>query len=327
MSAETMDWLNNNTLIGFTEKRGKAWHYRAGSDNHFPGAIPVETVRERLFGWEAVEAPIFAQLSNGARTRAMAHKAITRSDTGEVLGVVGHKYQVHGYDQWLIKNVESILDSDVQIGSAGLLRGGSLAWVQVEVDETMSKAGVQFRPQLTAVTSLDRSCATTYRRNVQVVVCDNTLTAALGEKGPVARITHSSKSLARLSEIRNTLEIIHTIGEDFMAELEKLTNQKVSQAKFTRWVDAYCGIAGKPKEDVKGMARTKAAKLIDLWDNDDRVNPWKGTAYGVLAAANTYIHHEGIVRNGHRAERNWERVALGRVAAADTEALALLATV
>lgn len=29
MSSETSTWLNSNTLIGFTTKRGHAWHWRA----------------------------------------------------------------------------------------------------------------------------------------------------------------------------------------------------------------------------------------------------------------------------------------------------------
>ena len=29
MSKESLTWLNTNTLIGFTDKRGNAWHWRA----------------------------------------------------------------------------------------------------------------------------------------------------------------------------------------------------------------------------------------------------------------------------------------------------------
>ena len=43
MSRETLNWLNTNTLIGFTDKRGNAWHWRAqeqdGASNHYPGPI------------------------------------------------------------------------------------------------------------------------------------------------------------------------------------------------------------------------------------------------------------------------------------------------
>lgn len=31
MSAETLEWLNTQTLIGYTERRGNAWHYRAAA--------------------------------------------------------------------------------------------------------------------------------------------------------------------------------------------------------------------------------------------------------------------------------------------------------
>ena len=55
MSRETLEWLNENTLIGFTDKRGNAWHHRGGYDNHYPGGIPVEDVRKRLFDWEVEE--------------------------------------------------------------------------------------------------------------------------------------------------------------------------------------------------------------------------------------------------------------------------------
>jgi hypothetical protein len=100
-------------------------------------------------------------------------KAIVRPDTGAILGVFRTGYRVHDYDQWLIHNVEGILDADLQIGSAGLLRGGAVAWVQVEMADTLTAAGVEFRPFLTATTSLDGSIATTYQTGAQVVVCDN----------------------------------------------------------------------------------------------------------------------------------------------------------
>ena len=63
MSSETIQWLNTNTLIGQTDKRGKAWHYRADDQsdepNHYPGFIPIEDVRRRLFYWHVEGRQIF----------------------------------------------------------------------------------------------------------------------------------------------------------------------------------------------------------------------------------------------------------------------------
>jgi hypothetical protein len=65
MSQETMRWLNSNTLIGYTDKRGSAWHYRAGLQsagaNHYRGPVPVQDVRRRLFGWEAESRDVYVR--------------------------------------------------------------------------------------------------------------------------------------------------------------------------------------------------------------------------------------------------------------------------
>src|SRR5690625_263352 len=124
MSRETSQWLNQNVLIGYTEKRGTAWHYRASNQgdepNHYTGAIPTEDVRRRLFNWKPVEGEITAtaMTSDGVlTTTAPDRKAIMRSDTGDLLGIFKQSYRPHEYDQWLIRNVESILDADIAIGS------------------------------------------------------------------------------------------------------------------------------------------------------------------------------------------------------------------
>ncbi len=64
MSNESVEWLNRNVLIGFTEKRGTAWHYRRSSQgaepNHYVGGIPATDVERRLFFWEPEEWPLAA---------------------------------------------------------------------------------------------------------------------------------------------------------------------------------------------------------------------------------------------------------------------------
>lgn len=64
-----------------------------------------------------------------------------------------------------------------------------------------------------------------------------------------------------------------------------------------------------------------------LWNLDQRVTPWHGTAYGVLAAANTYAHHLAPVRGATRAERNAERLVTGKVHDLDNHTIQVLASV
>lgn len=94
MSRETLAFLNANTLIGFTDKRGQACHYRESlqgdEPNYYVGAIPVEDVRRRLFGWEPIEAMSAAIVMTGDGVQTIVddtRKQIVHPETGAVLGV------------------------------------------------------------------------------------------------------------------------------------------------------------------------------------------------------------------------------------------------
>jgi phage/plasmid-like protein (TIGR03299 family) len=335
MSAETMQDLNQNTLIGFTAKRGNAWHYRADlqgdQPNHYVGAIPVEDVLSRLFHWTALETEIsHTVLTADGVTKIVdqERKGIMRSDTLKPFAVFKKGYQIHQHSEWLVDNVANLLDADLHIGSAGLLRGGGVAWVQIEMEETMSAAGLDFRPFFTAAGSLDGTLATTYQEGNQAVVCDNTLAAAMTEDSLRVKIRHSKNSLGRIQEVRDALGIVHSIGDDFARHVEKLAAEKVSDRRFQLWTAAFAGLTDeKLSKRSKSIAETKSEQLIQLWNHDERVNPWKGTALGVLQAANTWTHHLSTVRGATRAERNAERVVLGKIAEVDANALKILASV
>jgi phage/plasmid-like protein (TIGR03299 family) len=333
MSQETMETLNQQTLIGYTEKRGNAWHYRAESQgdesNHYEGAIPIEDVVRRLFNWEAVEGTITAThigedgvISSTDSTR----KAIMRSDTGAILGVPKMAYKIHGYQEWLLRQVQNLLDADVQVGSAGLLSGGAVAWVQVELADTMEAGGVQYRPFMTAATSLDSSLATTYIMGSQVVVCDNTLSCALGSAKSQFKVRHTSGSIGLLNDARSALGIVHNVGAEFAREVEKLQSISVTDKQWAEFVDRLStkdAVTG----EVSAAGKRKQAELNDLYSNDLRVAPWAGTGWGVMAAVNTYTHHLQTVRGGSRAERNMERVITGGIDKLDRATFDLLMSV
>jgi hypothetical protein len=62
-------------------------------------------------------------------------QAICRSDdaTGSVMGIFAPGYSRHQYAEWLFTTVAKILEDDLTISSAGLLKGGAIAWVEVSV--------------------------------------------------------------------------------------------------------------------------------------------------------------------------------------------------
>lgn len=326
MSKETLDWLNSNTLIGFTEKRGKAWHYREGADNHFEGAVPVEEVRRRLFSWEPTSLPIYIKV-DGEFQEVPSTQAIARPDNHHVMGVFTDGYVPHSYNEWLLRNVETILDEGLAIGSAGLLKRGAQAWVSVEVPDTLkTPEGVEFRPNLLAVTSLDGSIATTYKRVVTNVVCDNTMAAGLDESGQHWKAKHTRNSQVRILKAREALNIVHDVAEDFEAEVKELTAIAVSASDWDNFLEATAPTKDKEKNALT-LAVSKQSALRELWESDERVAPWAGTAWGVVQAVNTFTHHGQTVRNVSRAERNMSRAITNRVESLDAQTMTKLKSV
>lgn len=346
MSQETMNWLNTMTLIGFTEKRGNAWHYRQGSDNHFPGPIPIEVIRKRLFNWKPIEGDVRSQFATGdhlgndqivdpdRKTIIRPENAIDSLPTA-ILGIFSQDYRVHDYEEWLVKNVETILDDTLAPGSAGLLKGGAQAWVQAEMPETVvTPDGVAFRPFITAATSLDGSMATTYFSGNNLVVCDNTLHAARHSAGRhTVRRRHTSGSLGSIPDVREALGIIYEDSKAFTEEISQLIGTTVTDEQWSKFLNEHAPLPDPVKTKGGGPGRgwtvmdRKRNELRDLYYGDPRVAPWSGTAFGVLQAVNTWSNHVRLTRGMDRPQRNAERMLSRSFEREDAEVLDTLGRV
>lgn len=346
MSRETSVWLNTHTLIGMTEQRGNAWHYRAADQgaesNHYPGFVPVDDVNRRLLNWQVSEAPVMVQVPAGIEDMSgidgngMPYKSVTvpnrkaliASDNAQVFSIFSGSYAVHQYNEWLINNVERILGSNLGISSAGLLADRGICWVEVSVPETITTPeGVSFRPNLVACTSHTGKLATTYKRTITATVCDNTLSAALSEEGQQFKVKHSSKSLNRLPEAREALALVVQMADGAAREIRRNVNWKIGNLQFKTVLNAIVPV---PAES--GAARTNAVRKQEeiraLYLNDKRVAPWTGTAFGVLQAFNTWDHHVARVNSGtDRGQRNTLDALTGETDKRDAEIMRVLAGV
>lgn len=347
MSKETLEYLNFHTLIGNTAARGTAWHYRAeyqgAESNHYDGPVPVTDVERRLFDWTAVSQPVAVQVpadimtathvdedGRPARWQILTDKqAITRSDNHHVMGIFSDGYAMHQYKTWLLQTVANILDDDLSISSAGLLRDGAVAWVEVSVPETLkTPEGLDFRPNLLATTSFDGSIATTYKRTITATVCDNTLSAALGEKGHTYKVRHSRYSHARIAKARQALDVVHTMAEDFTAQVAHLARIQVTPRAWARFLDEAVPLTGDKGKPLAGRALTLAENKREginaMYRHDLRAAPWQGTALGVVQAVNTYDHHATTIRGATRPERNMLRTITGGFDRSITNTLGML---
>ena len=296
-------------------------------------------MRRRLFSWQAVARP--SRCNSRRRRHGYGRRrprssirwaiqddrqAICRSDTDAVLGIFKSGYTAHQYEQWLLNTVAAILDEDLVISSAGLLRGGAVAWVQVEIPTTVSTPqGVEFRPRLLGGTSFDGSIATFWKRVVGIVVCDNTMDAAMAESGQIYKVKHTRNSGFQLDAARDALNVITATAEDFTTTLATLCATDVPEPTWRAFLDDYVPLVEDDGTRKTGRSLTSAVGKQDalrrLWTHDVRVAPWKGTAFGVVQAVNTWAHHEQTARGMTREDRNMLNAITG-VTGRETTAVA-----
>jgi hypothetical protein len=93
------------------------------------------------------------------------------------------------------------------------------------------------RPNLLATTSFDGSIATTYKRTVTDVVCDNTPELALAESSQQFEVKHSCHPRLQLPPARQALEMVHTLAEAFAAGVEMLCATTVNSAHWRALLD------------------------------------------------------------------------------------------
>lgn len=318
MSQETLEWLNRNILVGYTDSRGNAWHFRQGlqgsESNHYPGPIPLADVRRRLFAWEPISLPVFVRRPDGTMAEVKDRQAIATSDDASVLGLFSKSYAAHDPNRWLLDNVETILGGELAIGGAGLLRGRGQAYVSVEVpDNIVTPEGVEFRPHLLAYTSFDGTLATGYKRVVTNIVCDNTMRAGLAEAGQEFRVKHTRWSSLRLEDARSALALIDVTASEFQAEVARLCQIEITPKAWQWILDQAIPV---PTEEGRAqtIAERKRQEIQGLWTRDPRVAPWAGTGFGVTQAFNTHRQHYGTVRGvGHRFERTMMDTLTGQL--------------
>jgi phage/plasmid-like protein (TIGR03299 family) len=243
------------------------------------------------------------------------------------MGIFRSGYEPHSYREWLLGTVSNIISDSLNIGSAGLLRSGAVAWVSVEVPENIkTPEGIEFRPNLLATTSFDGSVATTFKRCVTTVVCDNTRDIAMSESGQTYKVRHTKYSGYRIDAARDALAMVETAADDYAAEIAELCRIDVSDKQWAKFLDAYVPIPADASVSGRSvtMATNKHDALNRLYRYDERCAPHAGTAYGVVQTVDTYAQHVQTVRGAERAERNMVNVITGVTSKTDNEAYATL---
>lgn len=216
-----------------------------------------------------------------------------RSDTQEPLGIGSSKFQLMQPGDTLEFYRDLVQDSRFTIETAGCLKGGAKIWAMARcnIDLSLDDNDI-LKPYLLLATANDGTMSTVADFTTVRVVCQNTLSMAVGDNGKLSaiRVPHSSKFNA--NQVKTELGLVDSRLETFAQNADTLTQITLSDEDV---VNYFCSLYAKTNSNgevtnEKNMT-TIVHKLMRLYKGGPGADltSARGTAWGAVNAVTNYI--------------------------------------
>ncbi|RBB37558.1 hypothetical protein DPV79_21430 [Burkholderia reimsis] len=308
------------------------WH---GLGNELAPKQPLEVWQKAAgMDWSIEEAEVrFVAAGNkslGSIHAFPEQKVLYRSDTKAALSVVSARYQVVQPAE-ILEFYRDLTDySGFELETAGVLREGRKLWALAKTGQSATLKGRDtVNGYLLLATACDGSLATTAQFCSVRVVCNNTLSIALGEGTGAVKVPHRSQFDA--AAVKRQLGICISSWDAFMVRMKALSECKVSDAaaeKFLRRVLTYPATNGAERDAIAVNERAIKAvgQLYAGRGMGSDLASASGTAWGLLNAATEYAdHHRRARSDDHRRDASWFGAGATLKARAWEEAMKLVA--
>lgn len=252
--AHEIEIVNGVAQMAYRASKGAPWHKLGtpiGDD-----MTPFEIMKVAGLDWTVSKADTFAKVLNedgSIKYTSTGTQALIRDTDGKVLTQVGKNWNP-------VQNIEAfefftefVENGDMQMDTAGSLKGGQIVWALADVKESFTLFGgdqvkgylLFSNPHVYGKTVDIRFCA-------ERVVCNNTLTMALNERGqPSVKVNHRSQFDAE--RVKEILGMSHNKLEKFKETAEFLGSKQYNQSTLEKYFGHIFGMSS--KEDKK-LSRT-----------------------------------------------------------------------
>lgn len=268
----------------------------------------IETwTREAGLDYTVKESPVLFQTDAATLPEEFkGRKVLHRSDTGGALAVVSDGYRVVQPAEVMGFFSKLVEIGGFQMETAGVLSHGRRVWALAKVNQGADVIeGDTVRPYVLLGTSYDGTMATVAKFTSIRVVCNNTITAALGrENSGTVRVLHSERF--NPDAVRLELGIVGDNWERFLVQSRKLAGVNMGQAD----ADAFVSTLLQPYHtSEKDLNQTKGyRRIMDLFNGQAigaDIPGVAGTRWAMLNAVTEMVDHERGRSNNTRMESAW----------------------
>jgi len=287
------------------------WH---GLGNKLAANQPLEVWAEHAgMNWRIEESEV--RFVSGSAGLGSIHafpeqKVLYRSDTKAPLSVVSSRYQVVQPSEILEFYRDLTEVGGFELETAGVLKEGRKLWALARTGQSATLKGRdKVNGYLLLATACDGTLATTAQFTSVRVVCNNTLSIALGDGAGAVKVPHRSQFDAQA--VKRQLGIAISSWDGFMARMKALCECRVGDdavEAFFRRVLTYptANPADRTTPAVNDRAVKAVQKLYEGGGKGALLPSSAGTAWGLLNSVTEFVdHHRRARSDDHRRDAAW----------------------
>ncbi len=294
-----------------TEQTLRAWHLRIPrTPSPYPSAGPAPwhnvgielanpaTAREAIeaagLNYTVARMPLKHIVQRNLPAGTAGLWATVRTDTGEVLGVVGESYvPIQNRDAFAF--FDYLVDTDEAIyETAGTFGRGERIWILAKLPGYIRVHGKDIVGKyLLLSNSHDGSSLVRVKLTPIRVVCNNTLTAALQGAGEV-NIRHTTNAAEDMGRALSLLGFSNSLYEQLDAIFNRMALTKITDKQLLDYVNALVPDSDEGGENAKSREIRKA--FLELHESGQGADLSRGTLWGAFNCVTEYTDHqmEGI---------------------------------
>ncbi|QDV33732.1 DUF932 domain-containing protein [Tautonia plasticadhaerens] len=237
-------------------------------------------------------------------------RAVVRTDTDDVLGVVGTSY-VPVQNRQAFAFLDAIAaESGIRYHTAGALRRGERIWLLGKLPGSIRVKGSHDTTEkyLLLSNSHDGSSALRVFFTPIRVVCSNTLDMAdRGGRGEGIAIRHSGNLAAKVRQAQEVLGLARRYYDDLEVRIDALAGHHPTAAQLARYFEA---LYPDPEQGSNARARNARDALYNLFERGkgQDIPQVRHTAWAAYNAVTEFVDHHRSTRGRSEHERGANRL-------------------
>ncbi|MDR0793591.1 MAG: DUF945 domain-containing protein [Chitinophagaceae bacterium] len=331
--AHNLNFNEQTQRFSFFSVQQKAWHGLGQIVQDYPTSL--EAIEHAGLNYEVIKKPLYhkslgtIQCEEGIDIGEVDYLvpnffANVRTDSDNVLGVVGKDYQI-------VQNRDAFSFFDAIVGgetgilyeTAGALGAGERIFITAKLPDyiRVGNGDDVTEKYIFLTTSHDGSGSITAAFTPIRVVCQNTLNAALRNMTNVVRIKHTTGAKQRLENAHRVMGLANTLSSELEQIFNQWTKVRITDSKVKKLIQlALCPnketldlIKKGANDDISTMFKNNVEKAFTyaMMCDTQQMETTKGTLFGAYNAVTGYYQN---VRNYKNDEVKLQSIVMGGTA-------------